>query len=33
MDLIFGFIFELLGECVIECAFEFVTRVLRWLGL
>lgn len=31
MDLILGFIFELLGDCVIECAFELVTRVLLWL--
>jgi|HubBroStandDraft_1064217.scaffolds.fasta_scaffold110717_2 hypothetical protein len=33
MDLILGMIFELLGDCLIECVFELLTRVLHWLGL
>jgi hypothetical protein len=29
MDVILGFIFDLLGEYAVECVFELVTRVLQ----
>jgi hypothetical protein len=32
MDLILAFILELLGDCVIELAFELLTRVLLCLA-
>jgi len=33
MDLVLGLIVELIGECLIECVFELLTRVSHWFGL
>ena len=33
MDLVLGFIVEFLGDGLMECVFELLTRVLHLLGL